>query len=104
MIGVASDAGTAGAADSESVVLASEAAAGDTFSIAVTVPVNTTSSDCNPGQMPGGAFEQVQADAIAGEKNKIGRSFRISREVIVDILHGAGRGIERGGLNFVSHV
>jgi hypothetical protein len=45
----------------------------------------------------------VQADAIAGEKNKIGRSFRIKRQLIVDILHGAERGIERGGLNFVSN-
>jgi len=100
MIGVASAAGTVGAADSESAALASMVAAGETFSIAMTVPVKTTSSDCNPGQTPGGAFEQVQADVIAGQKNKIGRSLRITREVIVDILHGAERGIERGGLIF----
>jgi hypothetical protein len=66
----------------------------------MTVPVNTTSSDCNPGQRPGGAFEQVQADAIAGQKNKIGSSLRIARGVIIDILHGAQRGIEPRGLNF----
>src|SRR5580700_3257742 len=100
MIGVASAAGTVGAADSESAALASMVAAGETFSIAMTVPVKTTSSDCNPGQTPGGAFEQVQADVIASQKNKIGRSLRITREVIVDIVHGAERGIERGSLIF----
>ncbi|MGB8541968.1 MAG: hypothetical protein WCD49_10075 [Candidatus Acidiferrales bacterium] len=55
--------------------------------MAITVPVNTTSSDCNPGQTPGGAFEQVQADAIAGQKNKIARILMITREVIINILH-----------------
>jgi hypothetical protein len=76
------------------------AAAAETFSIAVTVPVKTTSSDCNPGQTPGGALEQVQADTMAGQKNKIGRRFRITREVIVDILHGAECGIESRGRIF----
>src|ERR1700683_2083364 len=100
MIGVASAAATGGAADSESAELASVVAAGETFSIAMTVPVNTTSSDCNPGQTPGGAFEQVHADPTAGQKNKIGSSFIIARELIIDILHGAEGGIERRGLNF----
>jgi len=109
MTGVASAEGTAGTVDpaeaveSESAVVASLPAAGETFSIAMTVPVNTTSSDCNPGQTPGGAFEQVQADAIAGQKNKIATIFVIAREIIINILHGAERGIERRGLIFGSN-
>src|SRR5580700_2996997 len=100
MTGVASAAATCGAADSESAELTSVAAAGATFSIAVTVPVKTTSSDCNPEQTPGGAFEHVQAEAIAGQETTIRSSFRITRQVILDILHGAKCGIERRALVF----
>jgi hypothetical protein len=68
--------------------------------MSVTVPMKTTSSDCNPGQTPGGAFEHVQAIVAAGQKSKIGSILRIAREVIVDILHGAAYGIESAGLIF----
>jgi hypothetical protein len=79
---------------------ASTAAAGETFSMSVTVPMKTTSSDCNPGQTPGGAFEHVQAETKAGQKRKIGSILKITREVIVDILHGAECRIESAGLIF----
>src|SRR5271168_1357103 len=95
---MASDAGAV--VEAESVDCASMVAAGDTSSMSVTVPMKTTSSDCNPGQTPGGAFEQVQASVAAGQKSKMGSIFRITREVIVDILHGAACGIESPGLIF----
>src|SRR5580704_1493063 len=97
---MASDTGAAVAAEAESVDCASTAAAGATFSMSMTVPVKTTSSDCNPGQTPAGAFEHVQAIVVAGQRRRMGSIFRIAREVIVDILHGAGCGIERAGVDF----
>src|ERR1700722_1171990 len=97
---MASDAGAVAVSEAESVDCASTTAAGETFSMSVTVPMKTTSSDCNPGQTPGGAFEHVQAMVPAGQKRKIRSILRITRKVIVDILHGAACGIESTGLIF----
>jgi hypothetical protein len=66
----------------------------------MTVPTNTTSSCCKPWQVPGGALEQVQADIPPGTKNNIGSIARTARRIIVDIVHGAARGIECEGYDF----
>jgi hypothetical protein len=46
----------------------------------------------------------VQAIVAAGQKSKIEIILRTTREVIVDILHGAAGGIESAGLIFGSDV
>jgi hypothetical protein len=62
--------------------------------MSMTVPTNTTSSGCKPWHVPAGAFEHVQADIPPDAKNNNGSITKITRRIIVDIVHGAARGIE----------
>ena len=84
----------------KSAALAASGVGDGTFSISVTVPTNTTSSCCKPWQVPAGALEHVHADTCAGAKNKNGRIAKITRRIIVDIVHGAACGIECEGDDF----
>src|SRR5580698_7378633 len=62
-----------------------------TISIATTVPANTTSSACNPGQVPGGNFEQVHPkEGTAPSVTSTSRGSQ-NRRIIYSILPSAPR-------------
>src|SRR5580693_2659019 len=58
------------------------AASGATVATSVTVPRNTTSSDCRPGHFPGGCLEQVQAHRPEGKKTSRSAAARIGRSIM----------------------